>query len=190
MGYDAAIAIGPPRCLVDIQGTAAAVATLAARHGLTLPDTPNSWAGSDGTALAWLGERRWMLLAPLADEDTWEAAMTVDQPDVSAVLVSDAYASFRIRGPDADEILAQATPLDVHPAAFPARGATFTEFFGETALLLRGEDGFTCFVDGSLAAYLALCLARCNADDCTLNAGDAGPGSPSVTQTRVKADAG
>lgn len=76
------------------------------------------------------------------------------------VRVSDAYIGFDIAGEDAQAVLAQATPLDIHTAIFPPGSASFTEFFGQTALISRKSERnrFTAYVPRSHADYLEACL--------------------------------
>lgn len=71
--------------------------------------------------------------------------------DISIVLVSDTLKFFNIDGPDADQIVAIACPLDIHPSVFPHHGATYTEAFGLKALLMRVPGGFEIAVESSFA---------------------------------------
>lgn len=67
---------------------------------------------------------------------------------------SDTLAFWRISGPDAEQIIAIASPLDIHPAVFGETGASWTEAFGERAAILRLPGGFEIGGDCSYAARI------------------------------------
>jgi heterotetrameric sarcosine oxidase gamma subunit len=160
MSYDAVITGLPPTAIVDLRGPAATVTALLAETALPLPHGPNRFAEAGGVAVAFVARQHWLLLASLEREDELVAALNVEG-DVGAVLVSDAYAGFGVAGPGAGHILAQASPLDVHPSVFPQDGASFTEFFGQKALLMRRGGSFECRIDSSYRSYVADFLSRC-----------------------------
>ena len=72
-------------------------------------------------------------------------------PDCRIVHVSDAYNIFTVVGKQADEILAIASPLDTRQTKFADDGATYTEFFGIRALVVRQSEGYTIAVERSYA---------------------------------------
>lgn len=163
MGYDALIDRPPMPCLVDVRGAPGSACALFARTGLTVPTEPNTWARTGERIVAFVGPRRWMLVAPLAHEPALLEGLPRQVAGGTAVPVSDAFAAFSVSGPQASEIVAQASPLDVHPLAFPVNGASFTVLFGQAALLLRRDSGFDCFVDASVEDYVADRFTRCHA---------------------------
>src|SRR4051794_26878086 len=164
MRYDAVITRLPRTAIVDLRGPAATVTALLAETALPVPHGPNRVAEAGGVVLAFVGRQHWLLLAALEREDELMAALNVED-DVGAVLVSDAYAGFGVAGPEAVHILAQASPLDVHPSVFPQDGVTFTEFFGQKALLMRRGARFECRIDSSYHDYVADFLSRCGGRD-------------------------
>lgn len=163
MGYDALIDRPPMPCLIDVRGTPESVCTMFAHIGLAVPTTPKTWACTGESIIAFVGPRRWMLVAPLAHEAALLATLPCQIAGGSAVPVSDAFATFSISGPQASDIVAQAGPLDIHPRAFPQDGTSFTSLFGQTALLLRRDSGIDCFVDASVEDYVADRFTRCHA---------------------------
>ena len=59
-------------------------------------------------------------------------------------------------------LIAIASPLDVDLAQFPADGATFTEAFGQKALVMRRGDGFELAIERSYAPMLRDYFSRIN----------------------------
>ncbi|MES2977339.1 MAG: hypothetical protein V4731_02870 [Pseudomonadota bacterium] len=76
------------------------------------------------------------------------------------VAVSDGLVFFRLTGQDARHLLAIASPLDADRVAFLDDGATYTEAFGQRALLVRRPDGFELGFDVSLQALVADWFSR------------------------------
>ena len=161
MSYASAVERMPPLAILDLRGDPAAIRALLAREALAVPEVANSRAERDGVAVAWVGPRHWLAMAPSEREEPM--AERLAHADVATVVVSDAWMRFRVSGPERSEILAQACPLDTDPRAFPTNGATFTEIFGQKGLLTRRGDAFDCFVDSSFASYVADWFARCGA---------------------------
>jgi sarcosine oxidase gamma subunit len=56
--------------------------------------------------------------------------------------------------------MAVASPLDLHPASFPADAATWAEAFGIKALIRRIDDGFEIAIDRSYADWFEDVLKR------------------------------
>ena len=162
MSYAVTIRRQDLSALVDMRGEAKEIAALLSGLDLALPDTPNTAAEAGGRTVYWLGPEHWLLRAPIAEEDALLAGLGKDPlpPEVSLVLVSDAYAFFEISGAEAVEVMAVASPLDLHPSVFPAKGSAFTEAFGLKALVIRHGDGFELAVDRSLGDMTEDYLAR------------------------------
>ena len=158
MAYDVTLARGALAGLLDIRAAAGLLAETLGPQGIALPERPNTAAGDGALRLHWLGPAHWLL----EGEEARLAALApvLASAGLSAVVVSDAYLAFALDGPDVGEVLAQATPLDLDPAVFPSDGATFTEFFGQTALIARDPAGagFRVLVARSYADYLEDCL--------------------------------
>lgn len=146
--------------LCDIRGAAATVAAMLGRLDLRMPVAANTGSGNGDLELFWVGPQRWLLRSAADPEWHTRVAGLAGDPRVSVVDVSDGYTMFAITGADAAEILAQASPLDVHPSAFPGNGASFTEFFGQTALIVRRNDGFLIAVESSYADFVGAWLER------------------------------
>ena len=120
------------------------------------PVRPNSRTTAGNRNLLWLGPDRWLLLAPLAEEEALHAALPAD----GVTLWSDSLAFFTLTGPGADAAMAIACPLDLHPRAFAADGASWTDAFGTRALVLRDGAGWLLAVEPSYADYITAHLRQ------------------------------
>ncbi len=82
---------------------------------------------------------------------------------ISIVLVSDTLTFFGISGPDADQIIKIASPLDIHPTVFPCDSSSYTEIFGIKGLVIRNNDGFEIAVESSYSDMIDDFLRRATA---------------------------
>ena len=165
MVYDVTIDRLEISALFDLKGPADRLAVWAAAALPPFPERPNTVTHRDARTLIWTGRDRWLLRAPLDHEETLLAVLRPEDapPEIGIVLVSDTLAFFAITGPGAQDVMAVASPLDLHPRAFPEDGATFSEAFGLRALFLRRAGGFELAVDRSFAAMVAEYLERITA---------------------------
>jgi sarcosine oxidase subunit gamma len=69
--------------------------------------------------------------------------------NISIVQVSDFYTRFTVTGPDAPEVMAVASPLDIHSSVFSDNAFTFTEIFTLKGLLWRCPGGFEFAIEQS-----------------------------------------
>lgn len=163
MNYDVSIKPLPMLALVDLKGNAGDITPRLQRLGLSEPAPGRASAAGPVEALR-VGRAHWLVRAPLEEEDRLLATLLEDTPeaDTLVVPVSDAYAFFGISGPHARQLLAIASPLDTDPVAFPADGATFTEAFGQKALVMRRETGFEIAFERSYAPMVSDYFLRIN----------------------------
>jgi sarcosine oxidase subunit gamma len=162
MAYAVRIAGPGTRAVFDLKGPRDALAGWLADAGMPgWPERPGTRCGA-ARWLAWTGPEHWLMVAPLTEEAALEAALRggAAPEAVGIVTVSDTLAFFAVEGADAAAVMAVASPLDLHPAAFPADGACFTEAFGLRALVARQGGGFLLAVDRSYGAFVAESLAR------------------------------
>jgi len=165
MSYQVQIKRGDLEALVDLQGSAQAIRDWVDDRFPQFPDTPNTASVQNELSLYWIAPGRWLLRAPIEQEDQLLAITKPDSAplDISIVLVSDTLRFFHIDGPDAAQIIAIGCPLDTHPSVFPPNGAGYTEIFGIKGLLARRGDGFDIAVESSFADMLEDYLQRANA---------------------------
>ena len=165
MIYDVMITRLGLSALFELQGPADTVAAWAGDALPALPDTANTYVAAGAHQLCWLGAESWLLRAPIADEASLIGALQpAEAPDsVSIICVSDLLAFWSISGADADQIINIAGPLDVHPRAFPRNGATWTDAFGQRALIMRAEGGFELATDRSYAPMISEYLSTITA---------------------------
>ncbi|MCG6904285.1 MAG: hypothetical protein LJE68_16555, partial [Rhodobacter sp.] len=165
MTYDVDIQRFGAMALFDLKGKTGALSDWAGNSLPPFPQTPNTASTADGADLLFIGHDHWLLVADLADEPGLDASLRPARApsDISIVRISDTMCWFEITGRDADQIIALASPLDVHPAVFPENGATFTEAFGLKALILRRKAGLLLAVEQSFGDMIEDYLARATA---------------------------
>ena len=158
MAYQATIEKQGLSTIFDIKGDASAVAKRLSQLGLTLPASANMSIEKDGQHLCWIGETHWLLLAPLEKEAQLLDSLAPHDPalDCRIVPVSDAYSFFSVRGDQADDILAIASPLDIRRINFPDNAASYTELFGIRGLVLRRQNGYSVAVERSYADMVSV----------------------------------
>ncbi len=156
MIYDVSIETLELFCVFDLKGARAAIASRIAGLQIVLPESPNALATSGDMVLCWVGPTQWILRASEAAEQQLilELQPNVSDGNTSVVEVSDMLQFFSVRGRDADDVLAVCCPFDTHLTAFPDNAATFTEFLGTKALLLRVNDGYQFAVERSYADFI------------------------------------
>ena len=161
MIYDVSIKPLPTVALVDLKGSARDISPRLQRLGLPEP-APGRAAALGAVAVVRAACEHWRVRGPLEDEERLLSTLLEDAAaaDTLIVPVSDAYAFFGISGPHACQIMAIASPLDTDPAAFPADGATFTEAFGQKALVLRCISGFEVAFERSYAPMVSDYFSR------------------------------
>lgn len=143
--------------LIELRGDAAAVARVAAACGLPLPRQANREAAAGGIAVAWIGPRRWLVIAPAADEAALVARLEcalADEALLDMAVVSDMFACLAVGGEGAIDVLAQGCALDLEGDALPVGGITGTEMWQVGVILRRVEQGFEILVDRSLEGFL------------------------------------
>ena len=165
MRYDATIAALPAQAVAELRGDADAVRAWLGAAVLPAPPRPNSAATAGGRAVLRLGPKRWLVLAPTADERWIEerVAAAAADPLLAAAVVSDMFAGIAVRGAGARDVVAQGTPLDLDALAPDA--ATMTDLFGVAALLRplpAPGIGVAIWVDRSLARFVAESLEAAN----------------------------
>ena len=158
MAYQATIEKQGLSTIFDIKGDASAVAKRLSQLGLTLPASANMSIEKDGQNLCWIGETHWLLLASAEKEAQLLDSLAPHDPalDCRIVLVSDAYSFFSVRGNQADDILAIASPLDIRRINFPDNAASYTELFGIRGLVLRRQNGYSIAVERSYADMVSV----------------------------------
>ena len=158
MLHDVTIRSGDPRTLVELRGDPDAAARVAATGGFALPTRANAVAQAGGDmSVAWLGPRRWLVMAPIAAENRLCATLAqaaLVEPMLDCTCVSDMYATFSIAGPGVVDVLAQGCALDLDGHAFAVDAMTGTEMWGVGVMLRRTPAGYELLVDRSLAGFI------------------------------------
>ena len=108
--------------------------------------------------------QHWLVRTTLDQESRLFAHLT-EAPyaaDTLIINVSDAYVFIGIEGPEADQMMAIASPIDAWAMPVGAAGATFTEVFGQKALLIRQPKGFEIAIERSYSHLLLDYFSRVN----------------------------
>ena len=127
-----------------------------------LPDIPNTSTTVGSHLIYWIGVDHFIIRSSINNETQLVNQINVSgAPDtISAVLISDTLSFFELTGPQAQQIISIASPLDVHPHAFPDNGVSYTEAFGLKVLLARTQNGFEMAIDCSFKDMLEDYLTR------------------------------
>lgn len=162
MPYDVRFTQLDTQALFDLKGPAGALQQWAGVALPDFPDRPNSMTRNDNGALLFIGPDHWLLRADLSHDDTLTQALrpTDAPPEISIVRISDTLGFFRLTGPQADDVMAIACPMDLHDSRFGPDAASFTEFFGLKALVMRCDGGFDVAVEQSFGAMVQDYLER------------------------------
>ena len=157
MGYRVELA-GPVRpALVSLRAGAEAAPAVEAALGAALPRPAGLATRRGAVTVFGLGPDEWLVRVPPDKEERWLERLetAAARSFAAAVLVSDAWSVFTVTGPDALDVLAQSTGVDVHPSVFPNGCAVRAGFAGISALIHRLDDrpSFVVYVDASLARY-------------------------------------
>ncbi len=162
MAYAAEISRVGAMALFDLKGAQEALADWAGEALPPFPSKANTSVAKGDMDLLSIGRDHWLLRAPLEREAELDSALKLGDapPEISIVRVSDTHTFFSITGPDAEQIISIASPLDVHISVFPENGATITEAFGLKALTMRQSDGFWLAVEQSFGDMIEDYLNR------------------------------
>ncbi|MGC1429418.1 MAG: sarcosine oxidase subunit gamma family protein [Albidovulum sp.] len=161
MAYDVTITRPPLRAAFDLKGTPDEITKCYSDVLPPLPGRPNSLTTQDGHDLLWIGPDHWLLLAPIAQEEMLVSALRSGggtPADIATTLISDTLTFFAVTGSEAGEVMAVASPLDLHPDAFSPDGASWTEAFGTKALIRRIASGYEIAVDRSYGDWFEATL--------------------------------
>jgi sarcosine oxidase subunit gamma len=129
---------------------------------LLLPTEPCTSAAKGQIAALWLGPDQWLVTCQAHDAPGLIEALRTALADVHAAItdMTDGRAAFRLAGPNARDVLAKGTPLDLHPRAFPA-GSSAQSLLAKVSVLIHLLDddpergpSFDVYVARSFAQYL------------------------------------
>tara|TARA_R110002020_G_scaffold157241_2_gene339806 strand:- start:4128 stop:4667 length:540 start_codon:yes stop_codon:yes gene_type:complete len=137
-----------PKALTSIapfKGQAGAVSdTLQSAHGITLPSIGGA-TGNGSVQAIWFGQGQYLLTGPAPDGLDGIAAVT-DQ--------TDAWATVRLDGHEAAEVLARLVPVDMRPAMFPDGTSVRTLLGHMTVSITREGEGYRIMAFRSMAVTL------------------------------------
>ena len=118
--------------------------------------------GSDPRSL-WLGPDRWLLVSDSTSPDTIITSCTRALAGIlhNAVDYSAALAAFRLTGPEARQLLATGTGIDLRSGKFPVDSCCRTRLAQIAAVIVaEAPETYNVYVDRSYETYLADWLAE------------------------------
>jgi heterotetrameric sarcosine oxidase gamma subunit len=161
MGYDLTFDGPQTRTLLELRGDRAVLEQIAPGLLPPWPTRPSSASRLSERLLLWLGPDRWLLLAPLDQEDELEDALCqCHVAEAGVTLVSDTLGFFTLSGRDAEVAISIACPLDLRPDAFGHDWIAMTDAFGVQALTMKSGPHWILAVEPSHAAYVATQLRQ------------------------------
>lgn len=145
----------PPRASVRLQVAVRALPAAAAIGGVTLPDLPNTWSGTD-PIIWWVSPDAW-LLQSTREGDGLAAQVRADCMSLPCAItdLSDALVTISLEGADAAAVLARGCGIDLRAGSFGMQACARTRL-AQLQVLIRktGSTRFELVVDRSAAQYL------------------------------------
>ena len=159
--YDVALRRLAPCARFETRGKPGDLAAALRAAGLPVPERRNSSLADEGhVRVDWLGPQRYVVTAPLAQEEALGGALEAafaGFAGADVTCVTDMVITFELAGSGAADILAQGTPLDIGPAAFLPASVTGTELWGVGVIVERpvaDPKTFRVTVERSYAGYV------------------------------------
>jgi sarcosine oxidase, subunit gamma len=160
-GADIVLAEIAHRCQINLRGNAVDPAFTAALHavtGLVLPAEANSFASDGALSCLWLGPDEWLIVGAGGGEGEITARLRAALGQLHAAVtdVSEARTTVVVGGPQARDLLAKGTSIDLHPRVFGPGRCVQTGFAGANVILRQTDDTptFEIIVLNSFAEHL------------------------------------
>ena len=154
------------RCQINLRGNAVDPAFTAALHsvtGLVLPAEANSFSSEGALSCLWLAPDEWLIVGSGGGEIEITARLRAALGHLHAAVtdVSEARTTVVIAGPQARDLLAKGTSIDLHPRVFGPGRCVQTGFAGANIVLRQTDDTptFEIIVLNSFAEHLWTWLA-------------------------------
>lgn len=159
--YQVRIAQGDPSALIDLRALEGALDAIERTMGVALPRRVGQCVTSAEASVLTLGPYHWLIRTIIERESACASALeqAIGPERGAATIVSDAFVCVRLTGEDAALVLAQGTPLDLHPTRFPIGSCARSVLARASVLIVRDSGGFEVLADRSYADYVARWLA-------------------------------
>lgn len=134
-----------------------------AKHGVKIPDAPNTWMLSGQTLVMRLGSSEF-LIEDQTDGETCKKLLadTTRVPNVYKVPRADA--AYLLAGSDVLNLLSELCALDLRENSLLENDVVMTQVAGISATILRqtlnGESVYRVWCDGTYAAFMSHTLAE------------------------------
>ena len=162
MSYRVSIELGELHALFDIRGHHDILPLLFESLQLPFPRFPNQQLLQGSIEVIRIGRSRCLLRAPIAIEYELETRLkTASDPlYANASLISDMYQVISVDGVDAEDVICQVTPLDLHKLA--VESTTATELFGLAGFITKGAgQSFRLYFESSYLDYAMRRIRKC-----------------------------
>jgi len=146
----------------DVRGNSTALGIVFELFGLRQTRQMNTVFESQRVKVLVIGPRNYLLQSTLDNEVEIDKTLKPigGNPNLSCTNVSDMYQGIEVSGPQALEVLAQATSLNLHK--FPLGSVTATEIFCLRGIVLHERlDKYHLYIDRSYAEYVFKRLLKC-----------------------------
>jgi sarcosine oxidase subunit gamma len=160
-------------CLVQVaafpEDREAAARTIDVALGVAPPLETNRMVADDRITILWSGPDRWLLVEGGGRNglDRVISEAFAETPSVAVTNLSHARTVLRISGPNARDLLAKGTAIDLHPDSFGPGDCAMTRF-GQIAVTIAASD------EETLEIYSLRTFARSLLDDLIDQAGEFG----------------
>jgi sarcosine oxidase subunit gamma len=159
--YDVALRRLAPSARFETRGKPGDLAAALHAAGLPVPERRNSsLAGEGHVRVDWLGPQRYVVTAPLEQEEGLGGALEAAfarYAGADVTCITDTVVTFELAGNGAADVLAQGTPLDIGPAVFLPASVTGTDLWGVGVIVERpaaDPKTFRVTVERSYAGYV------------------------------------
>ena len=161
MPYDVEVTEQPMYAVLNLRGGDDARAAFSKALGVDLKDQVSTVTSKGNMHVFTVGPDEWMVTAPSSEEERLESKLraVVEGMFAAVTIVSDMNKVYRIFGPEARDLLAQATSIDLHSREFGPGKCARTAFAKTTGAVIHQIDEaptFDVYIESSYVAYMKL----------------------------------
>lgn len=161
MPYDVKVTEQPIYTIINIRGSGAARDAFSKVLELELSTQVSTVASNRDVCVLTVGPDEWIVSGPSAKEKELETNLrkAVDGMFAAVTVVSDMNRVYRVSGPEARDVLAQGTSIDLHSRTFGPGKCARTAFAKTTGAVIHQIDDlptFDVYIECSYVAYMKL----------------------------------
>ncbi len=161
MPYDVVVTEQPIYAILNLRGDAEVRAVFSEALEINLPTEVSVVASKGDVHVLTIGPDEWLVSALGAEEEKIEKKLKTAVKGMFAgvTVVSDMHKVYRISGPEARDVLAQGTSLDLHSRAFIPGQCARTAFAKTTGAVIHQIDEvptYDVYIESSFVGYMQL----------------------------------